>query len=236
VADLRDGHLAGAVARLLPGGATAPPPQAVAAAAAAARTSAAVRDGPYGLVGALAAAYPGDPAVVVALLLNQVRLAPGEAIFMPAGNLHMYLSGVAVEIMAASDNVLRGGLTSKHVDAAELLRVLRFEAMEDPVRHAVPVAPGVVSWPVPVTEFALHRVDLDDARPRAEVAVSAPCAVLCLAGTVWVDDGVAPVTLGPGEAGFGAVSPPGASTAATGTAGRRLALAGSGTAFLASVG
>jgi mannose-6-phosphate isomerase len=232
VADLREGDLAGAVARLLPGGATAPPSQAEVAAAAAA----ADRDGPYGLVGELAAAYPGDPAVVVALLLNQVRLAPGEAIFMPAGNLHMYLSGVAVEIMAASDNVLRGGLTSKHVDAAELLRVLRFEALDGAVRHAVPVAPGVVSWPVPVTDFALHRVDLDEACPRAELPVSAPCAVLCLAGTVRVEDGVAPVTLGAGEAGFGAVSPPGASTVVAEVAERRLALSGSGTAFLASVG
>ncbi len=228
VAHLRDGDLAGAVARLLPGGATAPPQAEVAAAAA-------DRDGPYGLVGELAAAYPDDPAVVMALLLNQVTLAPGEAIFMPAGNLHMYLSGVAVEIMAASDNVLRGGLTTKYVDATELLRVLRFETLDDPVRHAVPVAPGVVGWPVPVAEFALHRVDLDDRRPRVDVALSAPCAVLCLAGTVYVDDGVAPVTLGSGEAGFGQVRHPGAPAGATEQAGRRLALSGNGTAFLASV-
>ena len=61
---------------------------------------------------------------------------------MPAGNLHAYLRGAGVEIMAASDNVLRGGLTPKHVDVAELLRVLRFEVLADPVRAARPVAPG----------------------------------------------------------------------------------------------
>ena len=81
--------------------------------------------------------YPGDPGVLVALLLNHVRLAPGEAIWMPAGNLHAYLRGAGVEIMAASDNVLRGGLTPKRVDVPELLRVLRFEVLDEPV-----LAPG----------------------------------------------------------------------------------------------
>ena len=113
------------------------------------------------LVGELSSAYPGDVGVVVALLLNQVTLAPGEAIFMPAGNLHMYLQGTGVEIMAASDNVLRGGLTPKHMDVPELLRVLRFEALPDPVLRPEPVAAGVVGWPVPVAEFGLHRVRLD---------------------------------------------------------------------------
>ena len=74
--------------------------------------------------------------MLVALLLNHVRLAPGEAIWMPAGNLHAYLRGAGVEIMAASDNVLRGGLTPKRVDVDELLRVLRFEVLDDPVLPA----------------------------------------------------------------------------------------------------
>ena len=70
--------------------------------------------------------YPGDAGVLAALLLNRVSLAPGEAIFLPAGNLHTYLHGVGLEVMANSDNVLRGGLTPKHVDVPELLRVLDF--------------------------------------------------------------------------------------------------------------
>ncbi len=81
--------------------------------------------------------YPGDAGVLAALLLNLVVLAPGEALYLPAGNLHAYLSGAGVELMANSDNVLRGGLTSKHVDVAELLRVLDFTPRTPPVLHGV---------------------------------------------------------------------------------------------------
>ena len=109
----------------------------------------------------LAGHYPGDPGVLVALLLNLVHLAPGEAIWMPAGNLHAYLHGLGVELMAASDNVLRGGLTPKRVDVDELLKVLRFETLEDPLLHGAEVAPGVTSWRVPVRDFEMYRVELD---------------------------------------------------------------------------
>jgi mannose-6-phosphate isomerase len=70
--------------------------------------------------------YPGDIGIVTALLLNLLQLAPGEAIYLSAGNMHAYLQGMGMEIMANSDNVLRGGLTPKHVDVAELSRVLNF--------------------------------------------------------------------------------------------------------------
>ncbi len=79
--------------------------------------------------------YPGDVGVVSTLLLNLVRLEPGEAVYLPAGNLHAYLGGTGVEIMASSDNVLRGGLTPKHVNVPELLRVLDFRPLQiDPLR------------------------------------------------------------------------------------------------------
>lgn len=171
----------------------------------------------------LAGHYPADPGVLVALLLNQVTLAPGEAIWMPAGNLHAYLRGAGVEIMAASDNVLRGGLTPKHVDVAELLRVLRFEVLDDPVVRARPVAPGVVTWPVPVAEFALHRVLLDAGVPRVTVPVTGPRVVLCVTGEVAVDDGVAAVPVRSGQAAVGPAR------------GTPLVVSGSGTAFVASV-
>ena len=94
---------------------------------------------------------------MLALLLNHVRLRPDEAVFMPAGNLHAYLRGVGVEIMAASDNVLRGGLTPKHVDVDELLRVLRYEVLDDPV----PARPRRRAWRgrlgAPVDEFSLLK-------------------------------------------------------------------------------
>ncbi|WBB96146.1 MULTISPECIES: mannose-6-phosphate isomerase, class I [unclassified Solwaraspora] len=171
----------------------------------------------------LAGHYPADPGVLVALLLNQVTLAPGEAIWMPAGNLHAYLRGAGVEIMAASDNVLRGGLTPKHVDVAELLRVLRFEVLDDPVVRARPVDTGVVTWPAPATEFALHRVVLDAGARQVSVPVEGPRVVLCVAGEVAVDDGVAAV---PVRAGQAAVGPAG---------GTPLVVSGAGTAFVASV-
>ncbi|MEU6073231.1 mannose-6-phosphate isomerase, class I [Micromonospora sp. NPDC047074] len=172
----------------------------------------------------LAAAYPGDPGVLVAMLLNRVRLAPGEAIWMPAGNLHAYLRGTGVEIMAASDNVLRGGLTPKRVDVDELLRVLRFEVLHDPVVPPLEVAPGLVTWPVPVEDFALHRVTVGAGLPEVTVPVPGPRVVLCRAGEVSVDDGAGGVTLGPGRAAVGTA------------AGGPLRLAGAGEAYVASCG
>lgn len=96
--------------------------------------------------------YPGDPGVLISLLLNHVVLAPGEAIFLSAGKLHAYLKGTGVEIMANSDNVLRGGLTSKHIDVPELMKVMDFSASENQVRTAR--ADG--TYDIPVPEFGLR--------------------------------------------------------------------------------
>ncbi|HRN30175.1 MAG TPA: mannose-6-phosphate isomerase, class I, partial [Terrimesophilobacter sp.] len=76
------------------------------------------------LVRNLADDYPGDPGIVLALTLNRVTLRPGDALYVPAGTIHAYLEGLGIELMTASDNVLRGGLTVKHVDVPELLTVL----------------------------------------------------------------------------------------------------------------
>jgi mannose-6-phosphate isomerase len=178
----------------------------------------------FALAMELAGHYPGDPGVLVALLLNEVHLAPGEAIWMPAGNLHAYLRGAGVEIMAASDNVLRGGLTPKHVDVPELLRVLRFEVLDDPVVAAVPVAPGVVTWPVPIDDFALYRVRLDEAGPAARLALPGPRVVLCWSGRVEVRDAAGAVAIDPGRAAVGAAD------------GEPLLLSGTGEAYVASAG
>lgn len=103
----------------------------------------------------IAASFPGDAGVTVALLLNHVLLGPGEAVFLAAGNLHAYLSGVAVELMANSDNVVRGGLTPKHRDVDELLRILDCAPVAVPVQR-----PERDSWSydAPVGEFALDRI------------------------------------------------------------------------------
>jgi mannose-6-phosphate isomerase len=111
-----------------------------------AKTEVAQADERLELVARLAAAYPADPGILVALLMNHVVLAAGEAIWMPAGNVHAYLRGDGIELMGPSDNVLRGGLTPKHIDIVELERVLDFTTGPPPLLAAVPVAPGVVSY------------------------------------------------------------------------------------------
>ncbi|GGQ64916.1 mannose-6-phosphate isomerase, class I [Couchioplanes azureus] len=177
------------------------------------------------LASGLASHYPGDPGVLVALLLHHVRLEPGEAIWMPAGNLHAYLDGTGVEIMAASDNVLRGGLTPKRVDVDELLRVLRFEVLQDPILPATELAPGVVTWKVPVREFALYRIDLDPTSPPVRLPAEGPRIVLGTRGDVHVAEAVdgTPVEITAGTAAF--------IPASTGPA----TLAGVGQAFVAAV-
>lgn len=114
------------------------------------------------LVNELAAVYPGDASVVVTLLLNRVRLQPGDAIFLGPGNLHAYLHGVGVEVMGASDNVVRGGLTVKHIDVDELIAMLRFDELPDPVVRCVEVEPGRWRYPTPDAPFELWRLEIAD--------------------------------------------------------------------------
>ncbi len=135
----------------------------------------------------LADAYPGDPGVLVALLLNRVRLAPGEALYLPAGNIHAYLHGTGIEVMASSDNVLRAGLTPKHVDAAELMRITDFTPRPVPV--VVPQSSGPLTMYRPAAdEFELAFVTLtgEDAKAWHDVPVSGPRILLVLEGEVEV--------------------------------------------------
>lgn len=157
----------------------------------------------YAEAAALADRYPGDVGVLVSLLLNRVVLRPGEAIYMPAGNPHAYLRGVGVEIMASSDNVLRGGLTPKHVDVPELLRVLRYTELPEPRLAAAPAGEGVVWWPVPVPDFRLARASLAGGRvalPGPEEP--SPRIVFCLTGEVRVGGAGGELTLRGGDAAF----------------------------------
>jgi mannose-6-phosphate isomerase len=108
------------------------------------------------LVTRLAADYPDDPSVVVTLLLNRVTLQPGEALHLTAGNLHAYLSGAGIELMGASDNVIRGGLTEKHVDVDELLRILDTTPLVEPVMKA---AARAGRYPLPEAGCTLVRVE-----------------------------------------------------------------------------
>jgi mannose-6-phosphate isomerase len=133
----------------------------------------------------LATAYPADPGVLVALLLNYVELAEGEAVFIGAGVPHCYLHGLGAELMASSDNVLRAGLTSKRVNVPELLRVLDFRPAEPEVLRPVPGGVGA-TYPTAVDDFRLGRLDLGD-QPTA-LPGGGPQIVLCIAGEVRLRD------------------------------------------------
>jgi mannose-6-phosphate isomerase len=160
--------------------------------------------------------FPGDVGVVLTLLLNHVRLEPGQAAYLGAGNVHAYLRGTGVEIMASSDNVLRCGLTPKHIDVDELVRITEFVELADPV------------WPstgseierhfaVPVPDFALTRLVLDGS---SRLTAPGPQLLLCTAGRIRVGD----VDVAPGHAAL----VPARSVDATVT--------GSGTVFVATTG
>jgi mannose-6-phosphate isomerase len=99
-----------------------------------------------------------DRGIFSIYLLNLVRLQPGEATYQSAGTLHAYLEGVNVELMANSDNVLRGGLTPKNVDVAELMRVLRFDEGKVDIIHGIDAGNGETVYPTPAAEFELSRI------------------------------------------------------------------------------
>lgn len=135
--------------------------------------------------------YPGDAGVLAALLLNRISLGPGEGIYLPAGNLHAYLHGVGVEVMANSDNVLRGGLTPKHVDVPELLRVLDFTPTPEAQLHPETVTDGTETiYQTPAQEFAVSVLSVDGDRIGDEIDVhsrhAGPQLLLCTEGAAVV--------------------------------------------------
>lgn len=154
--------------------------------------------------------YPGDAGVLAALLLNRISLAPGQAIFVRAGNLHTYLRGFAVEVMANSDNVLRGGLTPKHVDVPELLRVLDFEPTTQEQLRPPTHRDGLgLVYDTPTDEFAVSVLTLDGDRIGHEVdapsrhgAYQGPQILLCAEGCTTVHGKSGTVTLERGAAAW----------------------------------
>jgi mannose-6-phosphate isomerase, class I len=132
-------------------------PDPAPAIAALTRRATGAQDGPLHAARRAAEHFPHDAGVLLTLLLNDVVLQPGEAIFLGAGNVHAYLHGTGVEIMANSDNVLRCGLTPKHVDVPELLRITDFRPLVEPL---IDGTGGRFAAPVP--DFALTRLELDE--------------------------------------------------------------------------
>jgi mannose-6-phosphate isomerase len=141
--------------------------------------------GPYAAACAavrrIAADHPGDIGIVAVLLLRHAVLQPGEAVFMPAGGLHAYLHGTGIELLANSDNVVRAGLTGKHVDVPELLKLLD-PAVAVPARQPVMLRDGVVGYGTQVPEFRLYRVDPGD--DTVDFPGAGPRIVLCTEGAL----------------------------------------------------
>ncbi|MFI7344434.1 mannose-6-phosphate isomerase, class I [Streptomyces sp. NPDC050085] len=174
--------------------------------------------GDYEPYAGIAHHYPGDPGVIAAMLLNYVQLQPGEALFLGAGVPHAYLNGLGVEIMANSDNVLRCGLTPKHVDVPELLRIVRFEATDPGVLRPEASPDGEEVYDTPIDEFRLSRFVLPEGAAARDLTAATPQILLCTAGTVRAGD----LTLAPGESAFVA-------------AGEKAEVSGVGTVFRATV-
>ncbi|WP_345751187.1 mannose-6-phosphate isomerase, class I [Microbacterium rhizophilus] len=174
----------------------------------------------------LAVWYPRDPGVVVALLMNFVVLHRGESVFLRAGMLHAYVSGLGVELMAASDNVLRGGLTPKRIDVDELLRIL--DPTPGPVPVVLPVAAdngtrGVEAFPADVPDFALLRARVSE-QADAAIRPTGPLIVLATVGSVVVQGAHAAIELAPGRAVFVTPDEP------------EVRISGTGEAFIAQPG
>ncbi|MFF8973331.1 mannose-6-phosphate isomerase, class I [Streptomyces sp. NPDC014995] len=174
--------------------------------------------GDYAPYAGIAHHYPGDPGVIAAMLLNHVRLQPGEALFLGAGIPHAYLSGLGVEIMANSDNVLRCGLTPKHVDVPELLRVVRFEPGDPGVLRPEAAPDGEEVYDTPIDEFRLSRYVLPEGTAPHDLTLPTPQILLCTAGSVHAGDH----TLTPGHSVFV-------------PAGEKAEVSGAGTVFRATV-
>lgn len=144
--------------------------------------------------------FPGDPGIVVALLMNLVELHRGEALFAPAGVLHAYQDGLGVELMAASDNVLRGGLTPKHIDVPELMRIV--DTTPEPAPLVTPTTvDGVEVFDVGIPDFALVHAAVHPGRAQ-RLPLAGPAIALVTRGEVTVTAAGGALTLRPAEAAY----------------------------------
>ncbi|MCG2620600.1 mannose-6-phosphate isomerase, class I [Arthrobacter sp. I2-34] len=150
----------------------------------------------------LAELYPQDPGTLISLLLNRVTLEPGQALCLPAGQIHAYLRGLGVEVMASSDNVLRCGLTPKHVDIAELVRICDFSPLGPPLVEATGTEAGQELYCPPFAEFQLQRIELRDGDEPVPLDQHGPAVVLAVAGSARLDSPRADLALRPGDSAF----------------------------------
>lgn len=144
----------------------------------------ALAEGPYAAPAAaavrVAADHPGDLGVVASLLMRHAVLAPGQAMFVPAGGLHAYLRGTGIELLANSDNVVRAGLTGKHLDVPELLKLLD-PSVVVPVLSPRVLPDGISWYDSPAPEFRLYL--LEPAGQTVALPGEGPRVVLCTEGS-----------------------------------------------------
>ena len=150
----------------------------------------------------MAGTFAGDPGIAAALLLNPVTLQPGEALFVPAGSIHAYISGLGVEVMASSDNVLRAGLTPKHIDVPEMLACVDYVAAP-PVRPAPEyLSRATRAYYAPVDDFELMVTTVVAADGRLPVPGRGPRILLAVEGAMTLVTQADSQTLAQGEAVF----------------------------------
>ncbi|MEY4533467.1 MAG: hypothetical protein RI926_1236 [Actinomycetota bacterium] len=151
----------------------------------------------------LAEDYPGDPGIVVALLLNRVSLTKGQALYLPAGNMHAYIRGLGIELMAASDNVLRGGLTSKHVDVPELLSVVSDKVVPVPILKPTSAGTGIDLFVPDVPDFALAHVVVTPGMADSEkISLTRHAIVTSTSGIVTIIGSESSIELSQGQNAF----------------------------------
>jgi len=143
-----------------------------------------------------------DRGIFSIYLLNLVRLQPGEATYQSAGTLHAYLEGVNVELMANSDNVLRGGLTPKNVDVAELMRVLSFDEGKVDVIHGIDAGNGETVYPTPASEFELSRIQCSKDRVYHSGTRAGPDILIVMEGEITATADVDKLQFKKGESFF----------------------------------
>ena len=164
-------------------------------------------DGPVGAFARTAleldAVFPADPGILAALLMNRLLLHRGQALFVPAGMMHAHLRGTGVEVMANSDNVIRGGLTNKHIDVSELVTVVDFNPWLPEVLHPVRTRPGVLKYATPCSEFEAWRMLVDEQGGPIRVPGGGSARILlAIDGACVLDDGQNTLQLPRGRSAF----------------------------------
>jgi mannose-6-phosphate isomerase len=146
--------------------------------------------------------HPEDPSIIAPLYLNLIQLKPGEAIFLPAGVLHAYVYGLGMELMANSDNVLRGGLTSKYIDAEELKKVLNFTPFMPEILKASNSEENLFAYKTECRDFELKHYQHKSG--TVNYVDSAPSIIFVTKGTLIIQDSETgkTLTLKKGESAF----------------------------------